>query len=325
MTPASDTAYHAPVLAGEVVELLRNAKNVLDGTLGGGGHSEALLEAGVQQMIGVDRDPEAVTAARARLERYERAGRFRVLLANYADLDENAALRTERFDGILLDLGVSSRQFDAQERGFTFREGAPLDMRMGAGEGNAQKDGQTAAELLNSADARELTAIFKDYGDEPRAARLAREIVRRRASQPFATSDDLVRAVRGALGARTGPADFARLFQAVRIAVNDELEGLRRALPALRDRLQGEGTLAVITYHSGEDRLVKHAFRDWSADCVCPPKQPVCTCRGRALGETLTRRAVTPTDAEVARNPRSRSAKLRAWRKGTEQGIGNGE
>jgi 16S rRNA (cytosine1402-N4)-methyltransferase len=127
-----------------------------------------------------------------------------------------------------------------------------------------------------------------------------------------------VRAIRGALGPRTGPADFARLFQAVRIAVNDELEGLARALPALRDRLDPGGTLAVITYHSGEDRIVKHAFREWSADCVCPPKQPVCTCRGHALGETLTRRPVTPTDAETTRNPRSRSAKLRAWRKGQD-------
>ena len=132
---------------------------------------------------------------------------------------------------------------------------------------------------------------------------------------PFATSDDLVRAIRGALGPRTGPADFARLFQAMRIAVNDEIEGLGRALPMLRDRLAPGGTLAVITYHSGEDRLVKHAFREWSSECVCPPRQPVCTCRGHSLGKTLTRRAVVPTDAEIARNPRSRSAKLRAWRK----------
>ncbi len=144
---------------------------------------------------------------------------------------------------------------------------------------------------------------------------MAREIIRRRATEPFATSDHLVRAVRGALGARSGPGDFARLFQALRIAVNDELEGLNQALPMLRDRLEAGGSLVVITYHSGEDRLVKHALREWSADCVCPPKQPVCTCRGHALGELLTRRAIAPTPAEIARNPRSRSAKLRAWRK----------
>lgn len=305
--PTFDTAYHAPVLAGEVVDLLGSAKSVLDGTLGGGGHSAALLEAGISRVTGVDRDPEALATASTRLERYEREGRFRAVLGNYADVLETPGLRHERFDGALLDLGVSSRQFDAAERGFTFREGAPLDMRM-------ESDGATAADLLNSADDRQLHSIFKEYGDEPRSSRLAREVVRRRATAPFATSDDFVRAIRGALGPRTGPADFARLFQALRIAVNDELEGLRRALPALRDRLESGGTLAVITYHSGEDRLVKHAFREWSADCVCPPKQPVCTCRGRALGETLTRRAITPTEAEIARNPRSRSAKLRGWR-----------
>lgn len=302
-------AYHAPVLAAEVVELLHSAKNVLDGTLGGGGHAEALLDAGVSRVTGIDRDPEALAAAHERLLSFERAGRFRAVHSNYADLDDVPALHGERFDGILLDLGVSSRQVDAAARGFTFREGAPLDMRMGG-------DGDTAAELLNAADERSLAAIFKDYADEPprHASRLAREIVRRRARAPFATSDDLVRAIRGALGPRTGAPDFARLFQALRIVVNDELSGLERALPSLRGRLLSGGTMAVITYHSGEDRLVKHAFRDWSADCVCPPKQPMCTCRGRALGETLTRRPISPSDAEITRNPRSRSAKLRAWR-----------
>lgn len=310
MNRTFDTAYHAPVLAGEVVNLLGNAKSVLDGTLGGGGHSAALLESGVGRVTGVDRDPEALTAARARLEPFERDGRFRSALANYADVNETEELRRERFDGVLLDLGISSRQIDAEERGFTFREGAPLDMRM-----QSEGGGETAADLLNAVDERRLAQILKDFGDEPRAGRLAREIVRRRATARFATSDDLVRAIRGALGPRTGPADFARLFQAIRIAVNDELDGLSRALPSLRDRLDPGGTFAVITYHSGEDRIVKHAFREWSANCICPPKQPVCTCRGHALGETLTRRAVTPTEAEIARNPRSRSAKLRAWRK----------
>lgn len=311
MTGTFDTAYHAPVLVSEVVDLLRSAKSVLDGTLGGGGHAEALLEAGVDRIVGIDRDPEALGAARGRLERFERAGRFRGALSNYADVHHHPELAERTFDGILLDLGVSSRQFDDPGRGFTFREGAPLDMRM-------SDEGATAADFLNRADEAELTRIFREYADERRAARLAREIVRRRATEPFATSDHLVRAVRGALGARTGPADFARLFQALRIAVNDELEGLSRALPALRDRLDPGGALAVITYHSGEDRLVKHAFREWSADCVCPPKQPVCTCRGGALGALLTRRPITPTSSELSRNPRSRSAKLRAWQKGRE-------
>jgi len=307
---AFDTAYHAPVLAGEVVGLLRSAKSVLDGTLGGGGHSQALLDANVPQVTGVDRDPEALATARTRLQLFEQSGRFRALLSNYADLDALTELRGARFDGILLDLGISSRQIDAEERGFTFREGAPLDMRMHAGGAGVD----TAAALLNTLDERQLAKIFKEYGDEPRANRLAREVLRRRATARFATSDDLVRAIRGTLGPRSGPSDFARLFQALRIAVNDEIAGLERALPALRDRLSPEGTLAVITYHSGEDRMVKHAFREWSADCICPPKQPMCTCRGRALGVTLTRRPIMPAAAEIARNPRARSAKLRAWR-----------
>ena len=301
--------YHAPVLVGEVVELLHSAKSVLDGTLGGGGHAAALLEAGTTAVTGIDRDPEAIAAAAERLAAYIETGRFRSLAGNYADLDEIAALDGVTFDGILLDLGVSSRQFDAHGRGFTFREGAPLDMRMSAGAGV-----ETAAQLLNRADERELAKIFKEYGDEPRAPRLAREIVRRRATEPFATSDELVRAIRGALGPRTGPSDFARLFQALRIAVNDELDGLRRALPALRARLNPGGTLAVITYHSGEDRIVKNSFREWSAGCICPPRQPVCTCGRVPEGKTVTKRPILPSDEEIARNPRARSAKLRAWR-----------
>ncbi|MEX2178700.1 MAG: 16S rRNA (cytosine(1402)-N(4))-methyltransferase RsmH [Gemmatimonadaceae bacterium] len=309
--------YHQPVLATEVVELLRSAKSVLDGTLGGGGHAEALLQAGVPLVVGVDRDADAIRVARARLAAFEPSGRFRAILGNYASLDESGALGggDTRFEGILLDLGVSSRQFDAIERGFTFREGAPLDMRMG-------DERDTAADVLNSADEGQLATIFREYADEPRANRLAREVIRRRATEAFATSDHLVRAIRGALGPRTGPGDFARLFQALRIAVNDELEGLRHALPALRDRLRDAGVMVVITYHSGEDRLVKHAFRDWSAACVCPPKQPMCTCRGRALGQTLTRRAVMPAPSEIEGNPRARSARLRAWRRAGDDSDG---
>jgi 16S rRNA (cytosine1402-N4)-methyltransferase len=244
-----------------------------------------------------------------RLHALSDAGRFRALQSNYASIDELSALDGLAFDGILLDLGISSHQIDASDRGFSFRPGAPLDMRMG---NDAPAD---AAELLNEEDETTLTSIFRDYGDEPRAGRLAREIVRRRENRRFATADDLVGAIRAVLGARSGSNDFARLFQAVRIAVNDELPGLTRALPALRDRLMPGGRLVVIAYHSGEDRIVKHAFREWSADCICPPKQPVCTCRGVSLGETITRRAVTASDEEIARNPRARSARLRAWQK----------
>lgn len=302
-----DSTYHAPVLAEEVVHLLEGARSVLDGTLGGGGHSLALLGAGAD-VTAVDRDPEAINAARRRLGSYEDAGRFRTVLGNYSDLDQIRELDGLAFDGILLDLGVSSHQLDDPTRGFSFREGVPLDMRMGA---DAERD---AATLLAEADEGELGAIFREYADERRAMRLAREIVRRRGNRPLTTSDDLVGAIRGALGPRTGPGDFARLFQAVRIAVNDEIGGLERALDTLRERLHPGGILVVIAYHSGEDRVVKNAFRDWSASCICPPRQPICTCRGHALGTLVTRRPVTASPEEADRNPRARSARLRAWR-----------
>lgn len=303
------SAYHAPVLVREVLELLAGARHVLDGTLGGGGHAAALLERGAT-VVGLDRDPDALAAARARLRRYEEEGRFSAVQGNFANVDDIRSLDGVRFDGILLDLGVSSHQLDVLGRGFSFREGAPLDMRM-AGAGTAM----TAAELLAQADERELGRIFREYADEPRAMRLAREIVRRRANRPLETSDDLVGAIRGALGPRTGPGDFARLFQAVRIAVNEEMEALSEGLPRLRERLTSGGVMAVITYHSGEDRLVKRAFREWSASCICPPRQPVCTCRGVPLGELVAPRGITPAADEIARNPRARSARVRGWRR----------
>ena len=302
-----DSSYHAPVLVSEITALLATSQHVLDGTLGGGGHAAALLGQGAT-VIGIDRDPEAIESARTRLAEYEAAGRFHAYRGNFASIHEIGALDDHTFDGILLDLGVSSHQIDASERGFTFREGARLDMRMGEG------DGLDAAGLLDSADEAELARIFREYADEPKAGRIAREVVRRRQNRPFETSDDFVGAIRGALGARSGPGDFARLFQALRIAINDELAGLESALPALRDRLSPGGVMAVIAYHSGEDRLVKHAFREWSASCVCPPRMLQCQCRGRPLGTLLTRKAVVAPSEETALNPRARSARLRAWR-----------
>ena len=281
---------------------------MLDCTLGGGGHALALLEAGVKRVVGVDRDPNALAAAATRLHAYAVEGRFTAVQSNYADVTDLSSLQGIEFDGILLDLGVSSHQVDDDDRGFTFRPGARLDMRMGGDVGT------DAASLLNTEAESTLTRIFKTFGDEPRGARLAHEIVRRRSTRPFETSDDLVGAIRAVLGPRSGAGDFARLFQAVRIAVNDELPGLERALPKLRDRLAPGGTLAIIAYHSGEDRIVKQALRSWSAACICPPKQPTCTCRGKPLGTTLTRRALTASQDEVLHNPRARSARLRAWR-----------
>jgi len=302
-----DSSYHAPVMVREVSALLAGAKEVLDCTLGGGGHSEALLASG-SSVVALDRDEAAIAEARKRLAPYEASGRFLAIRGNFAELDRVPELEGRKFDGILADLGVSSHQIDADERGFSFRPGALLDMRMD------RRSTTTAAELLNTLDEADLSHIFREYGDEPRASRLAREITRRRVRKPMHVSDDLVDAIRGAFGARTGPGDFARFFQAVRIAVNDELNALEKALPLLRDRLNPGGILAVIAYHSGEDRLVKHTMREWSMSCICPPRQLQCTCRGHALGELLTKRALVANDAETASNPRSRSARLRAWR-----------
>jgi 16S rRNA (cytosine1402-N4)-methyltransferase len=304
---AWDSAYHSPVLVDEVVEVLGGAKTILDCTLGGGGHSAALLALGAD-VTAIDRDPEAVAEARKRLASHEAAGKFRVILGNFAEADRLLPDTRQKFDGILADLGVSSRQIDDEARGFSFREGAPLDMRM-ENTGKA-----TAADLLNTMDEEDLIRVLREYADEPRARRLAQEIVRRRENIPFATSDDLVKAIRGALGARSGPGDFARIFQGIRIAVNDELGSLERALPMLRDMLEPNGVIAVIAYHSGEDRIVKTLMREWSRDCVCPPKQPQCTCGGRALGRLINRKAIKTSPAEIERNPRARSARLRAWR-----------
>jgi 16S rRNA (cytosine1402-N4)-methyltransferase len=301
------TPYHAPVLVDAVLEACAAAATVLDGTLGGGGHTAALLAAG-KRVTAIDRDPAAIAVASDRLRDELTSGRLHIVEGNYADIDRLHVLDDERFDAILLDLGVSSRQLDDDARGFSFRVGSPLDMRMGA-------RGLTAAEWLNTADASALEHTFKAFGDEPRAARLARIVSERREMKPFAVSDDFVNAIRATLGAKSGPSDFARLFQALRIVVNDELDGLARALPLLRDRLLPGGVLLVMAYHSGEDRLVKHLFRDWSVDCVCPPRAPFCQCEHVALGTVLTRKSIVASSGEIAQNARARSAHLRIWQR----------
>lgn len=299
---AQPSSYHVPVLLKPVIAAAAAADRAVDATLGGGGHAEALRSAGAE-VLAIDRDPEAIAFSRARLGDQG----ISYLQATYDSPAAIRAVKAFRAGFILLDLGVSSRQLDEAGRGFTFRPGAPLDMRM-------EGQGDSAADLLNRLGEEALGRIFSEYGDERRGRRLAREIVRRRARAPFAVSDDLVNAIRATLGPRAGAPEFARLFQAVRIAVNDELAGLGRALPAFRDALQPDGSLAVITYHSGEDRLVKLAFREWARACICPPHQPVCTCRGRPLGRLEPRKPISPSEEEIAANPRARSAKLRIFR-----------
>jgi len=312
-TAASDSPsipYHTPVLAATVRAWASGGARAVDATLGGGGHAAILREAGAT-VLGLDRDSDAIAAARNRLG----SERIQYLETSFAAPAAIAAIRDFHPDRILLDLGVSSHQIDTPERGFTFRPGAPLDMRMTGTRSLESGVGVTARDILNTWPVERLSAVFTDYADERRGRPLAKEIVRRRLSAPFAISDDFVNAIRAVLGPRSGPPDFARLFQALRIAVNEELEILAAALPAFRDALVPGGRMGVITYHSGEDRIVKNAFREWGRDCICPPRQPICTCRGRALGRVLTKKPVFPSSDEIASNPRARSAQFRAFEK----------
>jgi 16S rRNA (cytosine1402-N4)-methyltransferase len=280
----------------------------LDGTAGGGGHAEALLKASDDaRLLALDRDEKALETVRSRLGGY--GERLLLRQGDYADADSIFGLGEGALAGVLLDLGVSSHQIDSNERGFSFRSGVPLDMRM-------SRQGSTAAELLETLSAEELTEIFRTYGEEKRARRLAAGIVERRECSRFRMSDDLVKVMEAVWRRPPAASDLARIFQALRIAVNRELDSLKRALPSLRRLLRPGARMVVISYHSLEDRHVKRSFREWSRDCVCPPGLPVCRCRGRPLGLSLTRGPVRPSADEVARNPRARSALLRAWERG---------
>ena len=306
---STSPTYHTPVLANAVRDWAAGGQRAVDATLGGGGHAAILVAAGAD-VLGIDRDPAAIEAAQARLG----GDGIRYLTAAYGAPDSLAFVHAFRPDRILLDLGLSSHQVDTAERGFTFRPGAPLDMRMTPGEGPSARD------VLNSWPEERLAQAFADYGDERHARGLAREVLRRRLRAPFAVSDDFVNAIRAKLGPRSGPGDFARLFQALRIAVNGEFEQLAAALPAFRDALVPGGRLGVITYHSGEDRIVKHLFREWARECICPPRQPICTCRGRPLGRVLTKKPIVADAAEVAENIRARSAQFRAFETAEQEG-----
>ncbi len=304
---------HEPAMVEEALEHLAPERGgwFLDGTVGGGGHAEALLERGPgARVLGLDRDPDAVAAARRRLEGY--GERVRIVLANYRDARDVTAAAPEIEDGLagaLLDLGVSSEQIETTARGFSFRLDTPLDMRMGG----TTSGRRPAADFLNRASERELGRVFREYGEERRWRPLARAVVRRREEEPYETSGDLLETLENVLGPRLTNQDKARIFQALRIEVNDELGALEEGLGEIRELLAEGGRMVVIAYHSLEDRIVKNTFRDWSRSCVCPPELPVCRCRGEPLGRRLTSGPDRPTTAEVERNPRSRSARLRAW------------
>jgi 16S rRNA (cytosine1402-N4)-methyltransferase len=291
-----------------VVDMLarRDDGVLVDATVGLGGHAEALLErCPGATLVGLDVDPEALAVAGARLARF--GDRARLVRASYLDLP--AVLRAHGLDAVeavLFDLGVSSLQLDSPTRGFSFRFEGPLDMRFSG-------EGMTAAELLAHVTEEELRRILEEYGEEPRARRVARAIVAARLREPLRTTTDLVRVVSRTLGGRRGKIDPAtRTFQALRIATNRELTGLPAAIEQAARLLSPCGRLAVIAFHSLEDRLVKRTLRRLSGRCVCPPGTPICRCEPESLLEILTRRPLRPSDDEVRTNPRARSARLRA-------------
>jgi 16S rRNA (cytosine1402-N4)-methyltransferase len=305
---------HVPVLAEEIVSLLdpRPGETIVDGTFGAGGHSSLLAARlrGDGKLIAIDRDPTVApfferfrreTGVKARLH----PGEFSTVLQHLAENGVKA-------DVILLDLGVSSMQLDRPDRGFSYAIDAPLDMRMDPGATYSARD------LVNDGSERDLEDIFKRYGEERYARQISRAIVRRRAQQPFERTADLVEVIKGAIPA---PARFGeghpakRVFQALRIEVNDELGALERALPAALEMLRPGGRLAVISFHSLEDRIVKQFLRKQEQGCTCPPDFPVCVCGSEATMRATPRRAVRPSAAEVARNPRAQSARLRVGTK----------
>ena len=295
---------HQTVLLEEAVSLLRpeEGRVIVDGTLGGGGHTFALLEAGAT-VVGIDRDPRALAAAGERLSRF--GERFRPVQGNFGDVE--ALLAGEEVDGLLLDLGVSSPQLDVAERGFSFQKDGPLDMRMGDA-------GMTAAELIAETEEKDLARILRELGEEPFAPRIARSL---KAAMPQ-TTFEAVEAVKSAVPRKAWPKKInvaTKTFQALRMAVNDELGALDRALEALPRVLKGGGVAAVISFHSLEDRKVKERFRELCGQCVCPPGMPICGCGAKGTFVPATRKAVTASDEELERNPRARSAKLRAVEK----------
>jgi len=301
-------APHTPVLVREVVELLAPERGgfFVDATVGAGGHAEAILERGADaRLLGLDRDAEALETARRRLARF--GARAELLEANFTDLEEVLADRPHA-DGILADLGVSSMQLDEARRGFSFRREGPLDMRMG-------RDGRTAADIVATASAEELTRIFREWGEERMAAKIARGIVRERTRGPIQTTRQLARIVAAEKSGREKIDPATRVFQALRIEVNQELTALARFLAAAVARLNGGGRVAVISYHSLEDRIVKDVFKRDSGVCLCPPRLPQCVCGAHAALRVLTRRPLRPSESEQRRNPRSRSAKLRVAEK----------
>ncbi len=307
-------APHRPVLLRETLDFLEAARGGLyvDGTVGLGGHSEAILKASPEtRVIGIDLDSESLKFASERLAEF--GNRFRPVHANFRDIERVLGESGERPDGVIVDLGVSSLQLDSPGRGFSFRFDAPLDMRL-----DAEGETDTAADLLLRLSEEKIARIIFEYGEERRSRRIARRIVERREQgQPIGTTKDLADVIAKAVGynksQRIHPA--TRTFQALRIAVNQELDGLDRFVETAIDLLQPDGRFVAISFHSLEDRIIKRQFRRLAGYCQCSSRLPVCSCGARRAVEIMTRRPVTAGAIEVNENPRARSAKLRACRK----------
>ena len=301
---------HIPVMVSEVLEFLRakDGGRFVDATVGYGGHSERLLEANpATELIGIDRDEQALDAAETRLQRFgDRVQLFHNTFSNIEICIKESGW--DNVDGVLLDLGVSSPQLDDARRGFSLRFDGPLDMRMN------RKDPNTAATLLNQESEEELARIFREYGEEPRSRRLARAVVARRRDRPWERTGEFAEFVGEVLGhdRRTGLPRATRTFQALRIALNHELQELRAALATCIEWVRPGGRMVVISFHSLEDRIVKHYFREQARGCTCPTWFPECRCGKRPTVKVLTRRPVRPGPPEVDRNRRARPARLRA-------------
>ncbi|MBR6040786.1 MAG: 16S rRNA (cytosine(1402)-N(4))-methyltransferase RsmH [Clostridia bacterium] len=304
--------HHVPIMVTEVLTLLEPSRGgvFVDGTLGGGGHAEAVLSALPEtgKLFGIDRDDDALKAAGARLSRF--GDRFTAIKGNFFDMKELLAARgVDKVDGILLDLGVSSHQLDVRERGFSYKAEAPLDMRMD------QSAPLTARTVVNEWSEAELRRIFWEYGEEKFSGKIAARIVERRKERPIETTTELAELIKGAIPAkfRNEPQHPARrCFQAIRIAVNGELDGLYDAIVSAHDLLNPGGRLAILTFHSLEDRIVKNAFRTFENPCTCPKSAPVCICGKKPTAKVLTRHPLVASEEEQKENSRATSAKLRS-------------
>lgn len=304
---------HKSVLLYETVDSLNIRPNgiYVDGTLGGGGHAfEVLKRLGPEgRLIGIDQDADAIRAATERLEQFK--DKVMIVRSNYRNIREVLSeLGIEKVDGIYLDLGVSSYQLDTAERGFTYRENAPLDMRMD------QRNEKTAADIVNDYSEMELYRIIRDYGEDRFAKNIAKHIVKAREVQRIETTDQLVEIIKAAIPAKIraeGGHPAKRTFQAIRIELNHELEVLNDSIDTMIDLLKPGGRLSIITFHSLEDRIVKTRFRTNENPCICPPDFPVCVCGKKSKGQVITRKPIVPTDDELEENKRSKSSKLRVF------------